>query len=143
MCSVWGGFYPYPRASKPQKQALYDVIALRLRCNHHAFTAQSCCLYAVKAGLLCRNDPPPAPTRRGSGCLKANFSGHQATCRTMPKVCLQGIKAGQKRCQGTTNTIEKDVPAWLTDTYKNRQNRRIRTQGTTRLQITSGETRKV
>ena len=60
----------------------------------------------------------------------------------MPKVCLQGVKAGQKRYQGTTKTIEKDVPVWLTDTYKNRQNRRIRTQGTTRLQITSGETRK-
>lgn len=39
LCSVWGEFYPYPRASKPQKQALYDVIALRLRCNRHAFTA--------------------------------------------------------------------------------------------------------
>ena len=60
----------------------------------------------------------------------------------MPKVCLQGVKAGQKRYQGTTKTVKKDVPVWLTDTYKNRQNRRIRTQGTTRLQITSGETRK-
>ena len=60
----------------------------------------------------------------------------------MPKVCLQGVKAGQKRCQGTTKTVKKGAPVWLTDTYKNRQNRRIRTQGTTRLQITSGETRK-
>ena len=60
----------------------------------------------------------------------------------MPKVCLQGVKAGQKRYQGTTKTVKKGAPVWLTDTYKNRQNRRIRTQGTTRLQITSGETRK-
>jgi len=39
LCSMRGEFHPYPRASKPQKQALYDVIALRLRCNRHAFTA--------------------------------------------------------------------------------------------------------
>lgn len=61
----------------------------------------------------------------------------------MPKVCLQGVKAGQKRYQGTTKTVKKGAPVWLTDTYKNRQNRRIRTQGTTRLQITSRGTRKV
>lgn len=39
LCSMRGEFHPYPRASKPQKQALYDVIALRLRCNRPAFTA--------------------------------------------------------------------------------------------------------
>ena len=38
LCSVWGGFHPYPRASKPQKQALYDVIVMPLRRKAVVFT---------------------------------------------------------------------------------------------------------